>query len=377
MSRVDVLPGIEPGTAYQGSPLHSQSCVWVEKNCYIDVWIEVLHALGLEPLAVMPFTLAVDFEGDQWTFFKPVHSELEHAYGLDVQELNVWRPLLEHALEHLGAGKLISTEADAFWLPDTAGTDYRRQHTKTTIVLSAVDTDTQSARYFHNAGFHELQGEDFRALFRLQPEGRSPTPGAHTEAPGSSKQVPDSPAPGHDGHYAGPVPLPLFAELMRVDRLQRRPLPELRALSRQWRLRHLARRPADNPVRRFAARMASEAAQADPGSLATAHSLGATRQGLDHYHAWAFATLRQLGSAFELASACLRWQADGTPDVSAAEVTCLRHAADSFDILATTSKTLILKGARAAFAKKAWLAPEQLEQMAQAWDQGMQALRAL
>jgi hypothetical protein len=88
---------------------------------------------------MLPFVAAIDFEGDQWTFFKPPHGELRDLYGIDVQELNVWRPLLEHALEHLAAGKLISTEADAFWLPDTSGTDYRRQHTKSTIVLNDLD----------------------------------------------------------------------------------------------------------------------------------------------------------------------------------------------------------------------------------------------
>ena len=111
---------------YTRDVLHAESCAWVEKNCYVDIWIEVVHALGLETRAMLPFVAAIDFEGDQWTFFKPPHGELRDLYGIDVQELNVWRPLIEHAQEHLAAGKLISTESDAFWLPDTSGTDYRR-----------------------------------------------------------------------------------------------------------------------------------------------------------------------------------------------------------------------------------------------------------
>jgi hypothetical protein len=103
-----VLRGLDPAR-YSRSILHAESCVWVEKNCYVDIWIEVIHALGLEPRAILPFVAAIDFEGDQWTFFKPPHGELADLYGIDVQELNVWRPLLEHALEHLAAGKLIST----------------------------------------------------------------------------------------------------------------------------------------------------------------------------------------------------------------------------------------------------------------------------
>ena len=160
------LPGLT-AQGYTPHAMHAEPSVWTEKNCYIDVWIELLHALKLEPAALMGFTLAVDFEGDHWTFFKPPHPELQRLYGLDVQELNVWRPLAEHALEHLRGGRLLSTEADAFWLPDTAGTDYRRQHTKTTIVLAGIDLDAQCARYFHNAGFFRVEGEDFRRLFGL------------------------------------------------------------------------------------------------------------------------------------------------------------------------------------------------------------------
>ena len=102
-------------TDFARHALHGEACVWVEKNCYADVWIELLHTLKLEPLALMPFTLAADFEGDHWTFFKPPLPDLQKLYGIDVQELNVWRPLIEHAAEHLAAGKFISTEADAFW----------------------------------------------------------------------------------------------------------------------------------------------------------------------------------------------------------------------------------------------------------------------
>src|SRR5262249_24671230 len=137
MSRVLVLD-LDPA-GYARHALHGEDRVWVEKNCYIDIWIELVHALGLEPLAMLGFCAAVDFEGDQFTFFKPVHDELRELYGLDVQELNVWRPLVEHAVAHVGEGKFISTEADAFFLPDTAGTDYRRQHTKTTIVINDID----------------------------------------------------------------------------------------------------------------------------------------------------------------------------------------------------------------------------------------------
>ena len=51
--------------------LHDLDRDWPETNCYVDLWIEVLHAAGLDPHAMLPFVFAIDVEGDQWTFVKP------------------------------------------------------------------------------------------------------------------------------------------------------------------------------------------------------------------------------------------------------------------------------------------------------------------
>jgi len=325
VSSVSVLPRLDP-TTYGRHRLHTEGCVWVEKNCYVDIWIEVIHALGLEPRAVLPFTAAIDFEGDQWTFFKPPHDELRELYGIDVQEMNVWRPLIEHALEHLGAGRLISTEADAFWLPDTSGTDYRRQHTKSTIVLNDLDLEKRRLGYFHNAGYYSLEGEDFARTFRLD------TP-------------PD------------PTFMPLFAELVRIDALVRRPASELLALSRSLWRRHLKRRPASNPVRRFQARFERDLP-------------GIQERGLAYYHAWAFGTIRQLGAAFELAAANLEW-------LTAGGVAGLAPATLAFEQLSAANKTLILKGARATNSRRPLDGAALFEEMAGAWERGMQAMEPL
>jgi len=325
VSSVSVLARLDP-TTYGRHRLHTEGCVWVEKNCYVDIWIEVIHALGLEPRAVLPFTAAIDFQGDQWTFFKPPHDELRELYGLDVQEMNVWRPLIEHALEHLGAGRLISTEADAFWLPDTSGTDYRRQHTKSTIVLNDLDLEKRRLGYFHNAGYYSLEGEDFARTFRLD------TP-------------PD------------PTFMPLFAELVRIDALVRRPASELLALSRSLWRRHLKRRPASNPVRRFQARFERDLP-------------GIQERGLAYYHAWAFGTIRQLGAAFELAAANLEW-------LTAEGVAGLAPATLAFEQLSAANKTLILKGARATNSRRPLDGAALFEEMAGAWERGMQAMEPL
>jgi hypothetical protein len=318
---VAVIAGLDPAS-YARHAVHGEGSIWVEKNCYVDLWIELLHALGVEPLAMLPFTAAIDFEGDQWTFFKPSHDELRTLYGVDVQELNVWRPLIEHALEHLAAGKLVCTEADAFWLPDTSGTDYRRTHTKTTIVINDLDVGARTLGYFHNAGYYRLSGEDFVKTFRLD-------------------AAPD------------PAFMPLFAEVVRTDRLVRREPAELAALSRRLWSRHLARRPQDNPVRRFRARFEQDMPQFQA-------------RGLPHYHAWAFSTTRQLGAAFELAAQNLGW-------LDPAGEPALARAREAFEQIATTAKSFILKGARMANSGKPLDASAVFEQMAVAWDAGMHA----
>jgi hypothetical protein len=320
VSRLQVVPGLH-ADGYLRHTLHDEDRLWVEKNCYVDVFIEMLHALRLEPLAAMGFCAAIDFEGDNFTFFKPQHDELRDLFGVDVQEMNVWRPLLDHAREHLAAGKFISTEADSFWLPDTAGTDYRRNHVKTTIILADLDPEARRLGYFHNAGYYELGGEDFERTFRV-------------------------------GAAPDPLFLPLFAELVRIDRLIRRPAGELarRALSNL--ARHLDRRPAENPIRRFGVRFASDLPQLQ-------------EIGLQHYHAWAFATTRQLGAAMELLSAHLRWL--GT----VGGVGALEEPAAELFAVSETAKAFILKAARAVNSKKPLDVTATFDGMAQAWERGL------
>jgi hypothetical protein len=318
------LAGLDP-SSWQRHALHGQERIWLEKNCYIDIWIELLHGLRLEPTAMLAFTLATDFEGDQWTFFKPSHEELRELYGIDVQEMYLWRPLLEHALEHLGGGKFISTEADAYWLPDTAGTDYRIQHTKTTIVLNEIDLPARRLGYFHNAGYHTLAGEDFASLMRLE-------------------AAPDA------------AFMPLYAELIRVDRLQRQPLTALRLASRALLRKHLQRLPLRNPIRAFQERF-----DADLRAL--------TQSGLATYHLWAFGTLRQLGAASELASLYLDWL-DDTPE------RLLHGAAEAYLQIANLSKTFILKAARAVNSARTLDSAVLFEPMALAWEHAGALLRA-
>ncbi len=325
MTRLQAIPGLD-ASGYARHALHADERVWLEKNCYIDIWIELLHALRLEPRAMLGAAVALDFVGDQWTFLKPSHAALWSLYGIDVQEMTCWKPLLEHAREQLSAGRLISSEADAWWLPDTAGTDYRRAHTKSTIIIDAVDLAAGRLGYFHNAGYYSLDGEDFAGLFRV-------------------------------GAAADPAFMPLFAEWVAIDRRVALPLPELAARAYAELATQIARMPGDNPVTRFAARYLDEAPAMQ-------------QQGLAHYHAWAFANTRQLGASMELAQGHLDWlQAAGLPVAAAAGQAAGR--------LAATCKTLILKGARSAATGKTQGLAEILGEMALDWQRFHAALQQL
>lgn len=320
--RLCAIPGLN-AQSYTRHALHAESCAWPEKNCYADLWIELLHGLKLDPLAMLGFTIAVDFEGDQWTFFKPSHDDLFSLYGVDVQELTVWRPLVDHALEHLAAGKLIATESDAFWLPDTAGTDYRRQHTKTTIVLNELDVPNKQLGYFHNAGYYQLSGEDFDQTFRI-------------------------------GKPHDPAFMPLFAELVRIDRVNVQDTSQLRLQAQLLLEKSLKRMPRENPVLKFAQRFETELPRLQ-------------QQGLATYHAWAFANTRQLGAAGELIAAHLRWL-DASSERN-------KKAADAFDAISAGAKTFILKGARAVNSKREMDAKPMFEELALRWDSAVHSLR--
>lgn len=286
---------------------------WPEKNCYIDLWVGFLRSLDLQPLAMLGHAIAVDFEGDQWTFFKPPHAELRELYGVDVQEMTVWRPLADHLVEHVAAGRFVSTEADAFWLPDTAGTDYRGKHTKTTILVDRIDTQARRVSYFHNTGHHELEGEDYDELMK-------------------------------------PMVMPLFAELVHVDRRVKRSDDDLKQRALRILRTHYEWRPARNPFIAFGDRFAKD--------------MPAMREaGLEHYHAWAFASIRQAGAAFELAAQHMQWLGFEEP-------------ARQFREISSANKSLILKGARAAATGKLFDAKEAMGVMAKAWDEGMNHLGA-
>ncbi len=257
-----IPPAGGDGTGFVPHPLHAAGRTWTETNCYVDVWVELLHALGLDPVAAAAFTLSCDFEGDQWTFFKFPPEDLRTLYGVEVAELNVWRPVVDHVEELLALGRLCTVECDSWFLPDTRGVAYREVHVKTTIVPTALDRGGRRLGYFHNAGHFDLDGEDFDGVLRL-------------------------------GAHADPAALAPYVESIRLDRARRddpHRVDRVLALARD----HLARRPADNPVVRMGERLV-----ADLPWLAASDE--------ETFHRYAFATCRQCGASVELAAAFVDW----------------------------------------------------------------------
>ena len=168
MGSLGAAPGA--GLVFTPHPLHDADRCWPETNCYIDLWIEVLASLGEVPEAAFGHAVCQRFGEDQFTFSKMPIEDLRRLYGLVVQELSIYRTLEQHVALHVGRGDVVLMEVDAFYLPDTLATTYRRGHTKTTIAIDAIDTARQRAGYFHNAARGCLTEEDYLGALRLRPE---------------------------------------------------------------------------------------------------------------------------------------------------------------------------------------------------------------
>ena len=213
-------PAALDAATYQRHALHAEDRVWVEKNCYVDIWIEVLHALGLRAAG----DAAVRRRASTSKAISGRSSSRRTTsccdlYGVDVQELNVWRPLLEHARRaprrrqaDLDRGRRVLAARHRGHRLPARSTPRRRSSSRTSISTSsgsATSTTPATTR---------SRARTSRRLFRV-------------------------------GAAPDPTFMPLFAELVRIDRVVKRPAAELRAMSRALLARHLARRPADNPVR--------------------------------------------------------------------------------------------------------------------------------
>ena len=314
---------LDPVT-YERHAVHRDGRIWAETNCYVDIWIELLHALGHEPEAAFPFTVAIDFEGDQWTFFKFPLPDLFALFGLDAQELVIWRPLVEHIEEQVAQGRPVLAELDSFHLPDTAGSAYQRAHVKSTVAVMEIDVDSATLGYFHGQGYHRLCGDDFFAVLRV----------GETD----------------------PTKLPPYVEFVKHTDAPPRSRARTITTSIDLLRHHVSRVPRENPFPRFRRRFARDLQ-------------GPLRDDLDLFHQYSFATLRQLGACYELSATYLRWlAARGEPD--------LEEPTAAFQDLAERAKQFQFRLARTV-ARGAPLDLSPIDEMAETWTRGTSRLREL
>ncbi|MCC0005178.1 MAG: DUF1839 family protein [Methylobacteriaceae bacterium] len=266
-------PKADP-TAYVASGLHDTARDWPQTNCYADLWIEAIHARGLKPEAMLAFTATLDFEGDQFTFFKPPLEDIEALYGFSVRELSIYDDLADHLAEQCARGRLVLIEVDAFHLPDTRGVSYGIESSKTTIGVNRIDPADRVIDYFHNEAYFRAEGTDYDGILAF-------------------------------GADAGRLKLPPYAEILKADFA---PLGEeaARDCARALLARHIARRPARNPVAAFATRLPALVERMS------------TREP-EFFHKFAFNSLRQLGANFELMGSHLAWLDDADEFVAEIE----------------------------------------------------------
>ena len=308
--------------SYQPHRLHTQERDWAETNCYVDIWIELLKAMGHEPLAALPFTLGIDFEGDQWTFFKFPLADLYELYGLDVQEMAVWRPLTSHIEEQLRGNKPVLVELDSFCLPDTEGSAYKIAHVKSTVAITHFDMQNQRMGYFHGQGYYELEGQNFRDVFYL-----------------------DSPDPAR---------LPPYVEIVKSRWAA--PLSEQQILNTSFGLlkKQMQLVPQQNPFTAFIPRFEED----------LEWLMGAD---LELFHQYSFATFRQFGACYELAANYLGWLGDNG-------IKNMDKAQQSVKSISELSKVYQFQLARAMSRKKELdLSP--VRQMAEHWEIAIDQLK--
>jgi hypothetical protein len=318
------IADLDPAT-YTEHATHTGERIWAETNCYTDVVIELLHGLGMEPFAAMAFTLSAQWDVDQWTFFKFPPADIEQLYARTFIELAPWRPLHIHIHDQVAAGRPVLVELDSFFLPDTHGTAYQLAHVKSTVAVNEIDVEERVLGYFHNQSYHQLQHDDFDAVFQT-------------------------------GGLVHPRMLPPYIEFVRelpgrtplegVDRTEAS-LAQLR--------RELSRLPAANPFHAFRDKL-----------LIDLEWLRG--EDLEMFHTYSFATMRQYGACFELASRYLTWlEGEG--------VDGLTTAASALRDVSMAAKTMQFQLARAMMRRRA-LKLDSLDQQAAQWETAMDSLRA-
>lgn len=314
------MPAVE--SVFTPHPVHAPERHWPQSNCSLDLWIGYLHSLGLAPEALMGALVQLDFEGDQFGFSKFDAADLSHMHGLVLRELALYDRLQDHIVTQVARGHLVLVELDGYHLPDTAGTSYHREHSKTTVGIQAIDPVRQTLSYFHNSGFYTLSGADYAALFAVDAQDRQST---------------------------GAL-LPYTEYLLRKQpALQGE---ALKTAARQALRQHLAGAPSENPFLVYQRQYDADLARV-------------IARGNDYFHLYAFNHFRQFGSVFGLLEAFFRWLGDEA----------LQPLAEHCDQIAAKAKLMQFRVVRAVARQRPDDSGLILNDIAAHWDAVMLGLR--
>lgn len=301
-------------------PWHTDTRQWPSANDRLDAWIETLHALGADPAPVLMPAFAADFEGDQWTSVAVSPQDLWSCYGIGVDDMTVWRPLLAHVVAQLDRGNAVMVEVDAFHLPASPAC-YQRAHQKTVIVATGYERHTHRLRYLSGSGGAFVGGEDLDALL--------------TAGIGSAQLAPS-------------------VQIVKLDRLTLRTPADRAVLAIALARMHGTRMPTRNPFRAFSDALREHGAWLSGGDD-------------EHFRKWAQATLQQCGAAFELSAHVTAWLETHGEAVGA--------AVPHLHAIAHGARTLQVKLSRAPQAGRMPDVSATLAECAHAWDDAMTILR--
>ena len=229
-----------------------------------DILIELIHARGDEPLAVMGFTVRMDFEGDQWTFFKPPPEDLEELFG-----------------DRHPRDAALPAAAAADRRADRRRADDDRRARLLVSARHRGDELSQRAREDLGDRRGDRPGRRAPALLPQHQPARARRRGLPRRLPARARRSPTTSSPRTPSSSASTTARACSGE-------------ELRAAARELLRGHLERRPATNPFERFGEQLAHDLPTLLEGDVAD-------------YHDYAFATVRMFGSAFEITASHVDW----------------------------------------------------------------------
>ena len=195
-------------------------------------------------------------------------------------------------------------------------------HVKTTVAINEIDIKNKHLGYFHAQGYYTLEADDFDNVFRL--------------------------------NLDNPSILEPYVEIAKLRDTQATEIEPIVKKSLVILKNQLQMLPSENPFISFKAQLEKDLEWLK-------------QQDLEMFHQYSFATLRQFGACFELATNYMEWlMKNGEED--------LLHASSCFKQISETAKIYQFQLARVISRGKS-LDLSTVDNMAELWADAMQSLK--